>query len=236
MVQIQSILLANKSFCKFVKCRCFCSFSFLPINVEPDFIFVGSAAAAAAGAALAVMFWWCVWRQKSLFHIKPYASVRGDQRSTRWNMLSWHACDPDEAETQHSIDKHSTVLGDYESSSIPEIPASGKSFGYPEYSMKAAVTPQVDASSRETTTASAAASTAFFSTRPFITETVDVRPVTWPCVGPGQQRVSIPAPLWQDVEILPDHISIAQTAAGADWILGQGSYGMVSLILEAVCS
>lgn len=187
----------------------------------------GSAAAAAVGAALAVMFWWCVWRQKSLFHIKPYASVRGDQRSTRWNMLSWHACDPDEVETQHIIDKHSTVLGDYESNSIPEIPASGKSFGYPEYSMKAAVTPQVDASSRETTTASAAASTAFFSTRPFMTETVDVRPVTWPCVGPGQQRVSIPAPLWQDVEILPDHISIAQTAAGADWILGQGSYGMV---------
>ncbi len=152
-------------------------------------------------------------------------------------MLSWHACDPDEIEPQHSIDKLSTVLGDYESNSVPEIPASRTSFGYRSaYSMKAAVTPTVDASSRETITASAAASTAFFSTRPVMTEIVDVRPITWPCVGPVQQRLSIPAPLWQDVEILPDHISIAQTAAGADWILGQGSYGMVCLLLEAVCS
>ena len=38
----------------------------------------------------------------------------------------------------------------------------------------------------------------------------------------------IPDPLWQDVEILPENIRIAQTAAGVDWVLGQGSYGTVS--------
>lgn len=38
----------------------------------------------------------------------------------------------------------------------------------------------------------------------------------------------IPAPLWQDVEISPDNICVVQTAAGTDWVLGQGSYGTVS--------
>ena len=41
----------------------------------------------------------------------------------------------------------------------------------------------------------------------------------------------IPDPLWQDVEILPENIRIAQTAAGVDWVLGQGSYGTVSFHL-----
>ncbi len=151
-------------------------------------------------------------------------------------MLSWRACDPDEVEPQHSIDKLSTDLGDYASNSVPEVPASRTSFGYRSaYSMKAAVTPMVNVS-HASLSASAATSTAYFTTRPVMTEVADLRPIAWPSVGPMQQSLSIPAPLWQDVEILPDDISIAQTAAGTDWILGQGSYGMVCLLLEAVCS
>lgn len=37
----------------------------------------------------------------------------------------------------------------------------------------------------------------------------------------------IPAPLWQDVEILPENIYIAKMSDGTDWVLGQGSYGTV---------
>lgn len=47
---------------------------------------------------------------------------------------------------------------------------------------------------------------------------------------PAGQAISIPAPLWQDVEIAADDISIAQAADGGDWVLGQGSYGMVSVV------
>lgn len=38
----------------------------------------------------------------------------------------------------------------------------------------------------------------------------------------------IPAPLWQEVAIPADRVCIAQTPAGQDWMLGQGSYGKVS--------
>ena len=38
----------------------------------------------------------------------------------------------------------------------------------------------------------------------------------------------IPAPLWQEVAIPADRVCIAQTSAGQDWMLGQGSCGKVS--------
>lgn len=38
----------------------------------------------------------------------------------------------------------------------------------------------------------------------------------------------IPAPLWQEVEIRPENLRIAQTSSGSDCVLGQGSYGTVS--------
>lgn len=157
--------------------------------------------------------------------------VKGNQPFTRWNLLSWHAREFDEAASQHSEDKLSTVGGNPESTLDPEIPASRASFGYTSSSsMKAAVTPVVNVSHQNLSVS--AASTAFFSTRPVMTEVVDVRPITWPSVGPMQQSLSIPAPLWQDVEILPDDISIAQTAAGTDWILGRGSYGCQRLLID----
>lgn len=37
----------------------------------------------------------------------------------------------------------------------------------------------------------------------------------------------IPAPLWQEVAIPADRVCIAQTSAGQDWMLGQGSYSKV---------
>lgn len=192
------------------------------------FAIAGSAAAAAAGASLAVVLWCCIWRQRKVSHIKSSVMGKGDQGFVPWNLLSWHAHDSNEIGCRHSIDRLSAVVGDFESSSTPESSASRTPFGYSSAcSTNAAVTPMVNVSSRQTLSASAAASTAYFTTRPVMTEVVDVRPITWPSVGPLQHDLLIPAPLWHDVEILPDHISIAQTAAGANWILGQGSYGMV---------
>lgn len=48
-----------------------------------------------------------------------------------------------------------------------------------------------------------------------------------PLQGEGTFRL-IPAPLWQEVAIPADRVCIAQTPAGQDWMLGQGSYGKVS--------
>lgn len=86
------------------------------------------------------------------------------------------------------------------------------------------------ASSAETESTSGA--TAYFTTRPVMFEVSNVKPGSWLSAQPMQQTLAIPAPLWQDVEIAPEHISIAQTPAGTDWMLGQGSYGTVSLSLS----
>jgi len=59
----------------------------------------------------------------------------------------------------------------------------------------------------------------------------EVSHVQWPAsqqfLQPRPHALLIPAPLWQDVEIASENIRIAQTSADTDWILGQGSYGMV---------
>lgn len=86
------------------------------------------------------------------------------------------------------------------------------------------------ASSAKTETRSGA--TVYFTTRPVMFEVSNVKPGSWSSAQHMQQMSAIPAPLWQDVEIAPEHISIAQTPAGTDWMLGQGSYGTVSLSLS----
>lgn len=68
--------------------------------------------------------------------------------------------------------------------------------------------------------------TAFF-TSPIVTDMRASCLAEWQAVQSQQQIYSIPAPLWSEVEILPDHIDIAQTSTGKDWILGEGSFGTV---------
>ena len=68
--------------------------------------------------------------------------------------------------------------------------------------------------------------TAFF-TSPIVTDTHASCLAEWQAAQSQQKIYSIPAPLWSEVEILPDNIDIAQTSTGKDWILGEGSFGTV---------
>jgi len=61
----------------------------------------------------------------------------------------------------------------------------------------------------------------------------EATPLMWQTLQPNLQMHYIHAPLWQDVEIQPDMVSIVQTAEGKGWILGEGSYGMVCLCQRA---
>ena len=71
-------------------------------------------------------------------------------------------------------------------------------------------------------------STPFVSCETSSALTDQTKSIMWPEV----EKLIIPAPLWQDVEIAASNISIAKTADGRDWVLGEGSYGMVGFTLS----
>ncbi|DBA94632.1 TPA: hypothetical protein ACH3X1_002205 [Trebouxia sp. C0004] len=197
---------------------------------------LGSMLASVAGAVLAVLLWCCMWRRKSSFGIKSYADLIGSQHSSD---QTWFKSRPNHAdiftEPQLSTDTLST---DKLSSTVNDSKASS-SVGSPteRYRYHQVAEPKATLNATRSTIAipgqpiaemlCSSVSTAFFTSRPITSEVSNLTPITWPSLSPMQQSFLIPAPLWQDVEISPDDISIAQTAAGTDWILGQGSYGMV---------
>ena len=74
-------------------------------------------------------------------------------------------------------------------------------------------------------------STPFVSCETSGAPTDQAKSLMWPEV----EKLIIPAPLWQDVEIAASNISIAKTADGRDWVLGEGSYGMVSFSWSCCC-
>ena len=198
--------------------------------------------AATAGAVLAVLLWFCIWRPKPSSSFQSYAGLMGSQKP---NWRRWFTQQPsttyhvNELGSQLSTDKLSTVVGDCEilsghdslpsntHSSLPSNNLSSRDLNI-KTSLVTAHSMIASPSQPVADLLCASASTAFFTSRPVITEASNLWPISWPSLPPMQQNLLIPAPLWQDVEISSDNISIAQTAAGTDWILGQGSYGVVS--------
>ena len=188
----------------------------------------GSALAALAGAAVAVLLWCFLWRNKRLLSSKPYQFLPGMGNILAGQRNCTHASDASELDAQ----THITILSD--SSEAAKTVNTGSSLHTADARSETGGTNSLSDHSLHAATAktqTCSEGTVFYTSRPVMTEVTNLRPIGWPCLQPVGQMLLIPAPLWQDVEIHPDNISIAQTSAGSDWILGQGSYGMVSFNL-----
>ncbi len=202
-------------------------------------ICAGSVIAAMAGAALAVLLWCLIWQHKTAYSTKPYTSLTSSKSLTQSRWSSQHrrsAYASTMLEPRLSTDKLSNVLADCQLTLADGGITSRSSFDYTSATKAHDVSSNSSVQMITAQAQSSAGSTAFYSSRPVITDLSNFAPLSCPSFLPVQQKLIIPAPLWQDVEIAPENISIAQTAAGKDWILGQGSYGMVRHLTYSFCS
>lgn len=182
--------------------------------------------AAFLGAVVAVLLWWYVWRSKGGFAWKPYHALPGIGKVLRWQ----HECAyfSDRTDSQPKTATMSNFTENSEAATNSDKPGNRLIASSTYARTEPAATHSM---SNECLRASTAKSqclsegTAFFTSRSVMSH------VQWPTsqqsLQPRPRTLLIPAPLWQDVEIAPEDICISQTSAGTDWILGQGSYGMV---------
>lgn len=191
----------------------------------------GSALAALLGAVAAVLFWWFVWRSKGVFARKPYYALPGIGKALRWQHES--ACFSARTDSQPNTATLGVLAKDSETNTDTE--KSGNTFtasGTYASTEPAAMYSMSNECSHVSTAKpqSLSEETVFFTSRPVMTEVSHVKwPMSQQSSQPRTQTLKIPAPLWQDVEIAPENIRISQTSAGTDWVLGQGSYGMVRI-------
>ncbi|DBA85246.1 TPA: hypothetical protein ACH3X2_005947 [Trebouxia sp. C0005] len=190
---------------------------------------VGSALAAFLGVVVAVWLWWFIWHSKGGFARKPYRDLPGIGNVLRWQRES--AYFSDRADSQPNISTLS-ILTDSSEAATNTNKTVNSLIASSTYARTepAAVHSMSDKCLLASTAKPQRSSegTVFFTSRPVMTEVSHVHwPTSQQIFQPKPQTLFIPAPLWQDVEIASENICIAQTSAGTDWILGQGSYGMV---------
>ena len=192
--------------------------------------------AAISGALLTICFWRCLWRRST---VAAVALHNASQTQCKQQASGFFPLACDETYASRGKDAQQSTNGIHcLSSSNDKLTVIAK------LDDKDIVSACLDDSSESADTASLSSDTpqtvlaesqskpdgTLFYTAPLaITEVLTMSQHM-------QHTLSIPAPLWQDVEIAPDKISIAQTAAGADWILGQGSFGMVGPTLAITLS
>lgn len=192
-------------------------------------MFAGSALAAFLGVVVAVWLWWFIWHSKGGFARKPYRDLPGIGNVLRWQRES--AYFSDRADSQPNISTLS-ILTDSSEAATNTNKTVNSLIASSTYARTepAAVHSMSDKCLLASTAKPQRSSegTVFFTSRPVMTEVSHVHwPTSQQIFQPKPQTLFIPAPLWQDVEIASENICIAQTSAGTDWILGQGSYGMV---------
>ena len=175
--------------------------------------------AAAAGVALTILLWYVILRSSVSFARKPYASLENGHQPRTLESCNWqHSCD-------QSVSKPITNNGEAVQKGS-EPPDSGVMVqGNLDTRFWSAYTPRLSQHPlhRVAQVQGSPDGTAFFTSPPVMNEVGTFTPMSLPPLQP----LLIPAPLWLDAEISPDNISIAQTSAGSDWKLGQGSYGTV---------
>ena len=185
--------------------------------------------AAFLGIVVAVWLWWFVWHSTGGFFGKPYNALPGIGKLLRWQHKGPYFSD--RADSQPNMSTLSILTESSEAATDTDKSVNMLIASSTYAKMEAAATHSVSdkcllASSARSQRSSEG--TVFFTSRPVMTEVSHVQwPVSQQFLQPRPHALLIPAPLWQDVEIASENIRIAQTSADTDWILGQGSYGMV---------